>query len=322
MSLPRHDLSDLTAFLAIARHLSFRRAAAELGVSTSALSHRLRQLEERLGVRLLNRTSRSVVPTEAGYALMRKLETGFRQIGEALEDINRFRAQPTGRIRLNVPRAASELLLGPILTRFMNSYPDLQVEVKVEDTLVDIVAGGFDAGIRFGGSIPKDMVAVRLSPDYRWIVVGAPEYLRAHGLPRSPADLRDHRCIQLRCGNGALYRWEFECGDCVQTVEVPGRLCVNDPELALRAALDGAGLAYCLEPRVAGYLATGRLREVLADWCPDAPGLYLYYPGHRQVPAGLRALVRMVREETALTRQPAPLELESGAGSYLPVSIR
>lgn len=322
MGLPRHDLSDLSAFVAIARHLSFRRAAAELSVSTSALSHRLRHLEERLGVRLLNRTSRSVVPTEAGQALLLKLETGFRHIDEALEDINRFRAQPAGRIRLNVPRAAAELLLGPILTRFMNSYPDLEVEVKVEDALVDVVAGGFDAGIRFGGNIPKDMVAVRLSPDYRWIVVGAPEYLRAHGVPKTPADLKDHNCIQLRCGNGGLYRWEFERGDCVQAVEVPGRLCVSDPELALRAALDGAGLAYCLEPRVAAHLATGRLREVLADWCPDAPGLYLYYPGHRQVPAGLRALIGMIRAETALAQQPAPLSLDRKAEDYCAASVR
>jgi DNA-binding transcriptional LysR family regulator len=295
MAVSRSDLADLNVFVVIARHRSFRRAGEELGVSTSALSHAMRNLEARLGVRLINRSSRSVVPTHAGEALIERLELGFRHIGDALEELNSFRESPKGLIRLNVPKDAVDLLIRPVLPDYLRAFPDMELEITVDDGMIDIVAGGYDAGIRPGGTIAKDMIAVPLGPPLRWIVVGSPSYLRKHGTPRRPEDIMGHSCIRLRC-HDAIYRWEFERADGeIRILDAPGALTVNDLDLSIEAAVDGVGLTYCLDRHVAPHLADGRLKMVLADWCVHSPRFEIYYPSRRQVPHGLRMLVEMMR---------------------------
>ena len=271
-TLNRGELADLNVFVALVRRRSFRQAAIELGVTTSALSHALRQLETRLGVKLLNRTSRSVVPTLAGAALAEKLEQGFALIGEALGELDQHRDAPVGRLRLSVPRDAARLLVTPTLPRLLAAYPQLQLDISVEDRPVDIVADGLDAGIRYGDTVPQDMVALPLTDELRWIVVGAPAYLARHGRPQQPDDLANHQCVRLRLGSGALYRWELGSGASTRTIDVPGPLTVNETETSIQAALDGLALAYCLEWRVAEELRDGRLEQVLPDWAsPGAP---------------------------------------------------
>ncbi len=295
MVVARSDLADLNVFVVIARHRSFRRAAEELGVSTSALSHAMRNLEGRLGVRLINRSSRSVVPTYAGEALIERLELGFRHIGDALEELNRFRDSPKGLIRLNVPKVAVDLLIRPVLPAFLRAHPDMEVEITAEDGMIDIVAQGYDAGIRPGGAIARDMIAVPVGPPLRWIAVASPAYLHERGLPRVPEDVQLHSCIRLRCRD-SLYRWEFERADGeIRVIDAPGALTVNDPDFAVRAAQDGIGLAYCLESQVADRLADGRLQIVLADWCVPSARFEVYYPSRRQLPQGLRALIEMMK---------------------------
>ena len=218
------DLRNLEAFLAVARTRNFRRAALESRVSASSLSQRLRAMEERLGVRLLNRTTRSVAPTEAGERLLERLRPALRDIHDALEDANAFRAKPAGRLRLNVPRSAALLLLAPVMTRFITAYPQMRLEITAEDRLVDIVASGYDAGVRFGQSVERDMVAVRIGPDLRMAVVGSPAYFRRHPKPVKPRDLRGHACIRFRLPSGTIYRWEFEKKGEVLEVEVDGPL--------------------------------------------------------------------------------------------------
>ena len=293
----RAGLTDLSAFVAVATHRSFSRAAAELGLSPSALSHTVRGLEERMDLRLLNRTTRSVAPTEAGERLLERLRPALRDIADALEDANIFRDKPAGRLRLNVPRSAAVLLLAPVITRFVQTYPEMQLEIATEGRFVDIVAAGFDAGVRFGESVERDMVAVRISADLRMAVVGSPDYLRTHPRPRKPHDLTDHACIRFRLPGGSLYRWEFEKAGEAMEVEVDGPLILGDQELMLGAAIDGAGLAMVLEPHARPHLHAGRLKRVLADWCPPFPGYFLYYPSRRQVPAGLRAFIDMMRQD-------------------------
>ena len=293
----RDGLTDLSAFVAVATHRSFSRAAAELGLSPSALSHTVRGLEERLDLRLLNRTTRSVAPTEAGERLLERLRPALRDIADALEDANVFRDKPAGRLRLNVPRSAAVLLLAPVIARFVQTYPEMQLEVATEGRLVDIVAAGFDAGVRFGESVERDMVAVRISSDLRMAVVGSPAYFRDHPKPRKPHDLTAHACIRFRLPGGSLYRWEFEKAGEAMEVEVGGPLTLGDQELMLQAAIDGAGLAIVLERHAKPHLAAGQLKRVLADWCPPFPGYFLYYPSRRQVPAGLRAFIDMMRQE-------------------------
>jgi DNA-binding transcriptional LysR family regulator len=293
----RAGLTDLSAFVAVATHRSFSRAAAELGLSPSALSHTVRGLEERMDLRLLNRTTRSVAPTEAGERLLERLRPALRDIADALEDANLFRDKPAGRLRLNVPRSAAVLLLAPVITRFVQTYPEMRLEIATEGRFVDIVAGGFDAGVRFGESVERDMVAVRISADLRMAVVGSPAYFRAHPKPRKPHDLRDHACIRFRLPGGSLYRWEFEKAGEAMEVEVDGLLTLGDQELMLGAAIDGAGLAVVLERHARPHLRAGQLKRVLADWCPPFPGYFLYYPSRRQVPAGLRAFIDMMRQE-------------------------
>jgi len=295
--MQRAAVSDLSAFVAVATHRSFSRAAAELGLSPSALSHTVRSLEERLDLRLLNRTTRSVAPTEAGERLLERLRPALRDIDDALEDANAFRAKPAGRLRLNVPRSAALLLLAPVMTRFIKAYPQMRLEITTEDRLVDIVAGGYDAGVRFGESVERDMVAVRIGPDLRMAVVGSPAYFRRHPKPVKPRDLHGHACIRFRLPSGSIYRWEFEKKGEVLEVEVDGPLTLSDQQVMLQAALDGAGLAIVLESHARAHLKARQLVRVLADWCPPFPGYFLYYPSRRQVPAGLRAFIDMMRQE-------------------------
>ncbi|GLK84557.1 LysR family transcriptional regulator [Ancylobacter defluvii] len=285
------DPADLGVFLAIARQGSFRRAAAELGVTPSALSHSMRLLEERLGVRLFNRTTRSVALTEAGGRLFGRVNPAFRDIHDAIDELNLFRDRPFGTLRLNAPRLCARLVLMPLLTRFMAAYPDIRVELAVSDALVDIVADGFDAGIRFGENIAADMLTVPIGPRHAFAVVGSPGYFARHGTPQDPRELRDKPCIRFRFPGGGLYAWEFERGGEEVAVEVDGPLTLSEQDLMLEAALDGAGMAYLFEAQVRPHLASGTLVRVLEDWCPHYPGFYLYYPSRRQMPATLRSFI-------------------------------
>ncbi|ATC30902.1 LysR family transcriptional regulator [Caulobacter vibrioides] len=296
MPLRRSDLADLSAFLEIARHRSFRRAGLELGISASALSHALRGLEERLGVRLLNRTSRSVTLTAAGEALRQAIEGPFDEIGQGLDGINRFRDAPMGRVRINIPTEAAVHLVGPVMAEFLKRYPDVEIEISVSNRMIDVIDSGFDAGIRYGGTVPEDMVAQRLSADIRWLVVGAPDYLERHGVPATPHDLLSHRCIRVRIGDDSIYRWEFERGDQHLEIDAPGALVVDQVDVGIAAVLGGAGLFYVAEPVVREALAAGRLKAVLQDWAPLGPGFHIYYSSRRQVPAALRAFIDLVRE--------------------------
>src|SRR6266702_2440691 len=231
MQFRRADLADLAYFLEVAKHRSFRRAGVELGVSASALSHALRGLEERLGVRLLNRTSRSVKLTAAGEELQTAILKPFDDIGRAMEVVNKFRDAPAGRIRLSVPTEAAELLVGPVLATFAERYPDVELEISVSNRMIDVIDSGFDAGIRYGGTVPEDMVAQRLSADIRWVVVGSPQYLARFGTPTHPQDLADHRCFKIRLGDDRIYRWEFERGQEKLDVISPGQITIDETQL-------------------------------------------------------------------------------------------
>ncbi|UXY08807.1 LysR family transcriptional regulator [Kosakonia sp. ML.JS2a] len=297
--LSRSDLADLNAFRTVERLRSFTQAAVELGITTSALSHAVRNLENRLGIRLLNRTSRTVSPTEAGAALAERLNIGFAEISHALDDINTFRDSPVGRIRLNVLNDGARLVLAPHLPVFLKRYPDVQVDITIDDRMVDIVAAGFDAGIRYGGTVPEDFVAVKLGRDLKWVAVASPRYLYHRQTPVLPEDLLAHSCIQIRTGAGVIYKWEFRKGDEYREIDVPGQVCVGDTVMGIELALADVGITYCPEARVARYLQSGELREVLPEWSHIAPAMYLYYPGHRTVPAGLRELIAVLREQMA-----------------------
>lgn len=238
----RTELADLNVFVTICRRRSFRQAAVELGVSTSALSHAMRNLEARLGVKLLNRTSRSVVPTAAGAALAEQLGDGFATIGAAIDQLDRYRTSPIGRLRINVPRDASRLLIGPILPAFIEAYPEIQLDITVDDRLIDIVADGYDAGIRYGDTVAGDMIAVPLTPALRWVIVGSPSYLKRYGRPAKPDDLMRHACIRMRIGDNSLYRWELGNGRRALEIDVPGPVSVNETDAAVEAALSGVGL--------------------------------------------------------------------------------
>lgn len=296
MQTNRADIADLTYFLAIARHRSFSRAAIEIGVSASALSHALKGLEGRLGVRLLNRTTKSVTLTAAGEALTAAIGEPFEVINGAMETLNRFRDAPTGRIRLNVAVEAANLLLAPVLPTFIERYPDVELDIVASNRMVDVTDAGFDAGIRYGGTVPEDMIAQRLSADIRWVVVASPDYLGRFGVPSHPDDLVQHRCISNRLGDDRVYRWELEReGEALQ-VTVPTSITVDLAETGLISVLGGLGLMYLPEPLVSPYVADGRLQLVLRDWAPIGDGFHIYYSSRRQMPTGLRLLINLVRE--------------------------
>ena len=296
MSFSRSDIANLSYFLAIARHRNFRRAGVELGVSASALSHSLRGLEERLDVRLLNRTNRSVTLTAAGEALLAEIADPFERIDAAVDTLNRFRGSPAGRIRLNVPDQAAIHLLAPVMPAFLDRYPDVEIDLGVNNSIVDIVNQGFDAGIRFGGTVPADMIAQRLTRDLRWVVAGSPAYLERFGIPQHPEDLQDHRCVQIKLGDDRTYSWEFDRGEETLSISVPGRISMNDSETAVALARHGAALIYATEESVAEEVARGELQLVLTEWASLDDGLHIYYPGRRQLPVPLRLLIDLIRE--------------------------
>jgi len=289
------DLSVLASFLAVAEERSFTKAAKRLGVTPSAMSHTIRGLEETIGVRLLSRTTRSVAPTAAGEELLARLRPAFSAIGDALERVRGLREKPAGRVRLHVARLGAMTVLAPKLGQFARDYPDIVLDVAVDDNRVDIVALGFDAGIRFGEFIEKDMIAVRVSRDYRPAIVGAPSYFASRPKPKAPHDLLSHRCINFRHGDEGVYRWEFEKGRKSLSVGVEGPLIVDDVDVMIRAALDGVGLAFMSDEHAGPHLASGALVRVLEDWCPPFPGYFLYFPSRRQQPAALSALIGSLR---------------------------
>ena len=292
----RGDLADLTAFVAVADHLSFRAAASQLGVTPSALSHSMRQLEERLGVRLLNRTTRSVSVTDAGLRLLERLRPAVGQIAGALEDLNQERQRPLGRLRIYAIHLAAGAVIAPIWGRFLSTYPEVHLELALGEAPIDIVAKGFDAGIGPRDRVPADMIAVRVMGLMKIAVVGAPTYFARRRPPRTPDDLARHSCVQYRReADGNVLLWQFERNRKSRRISVDGRVMVNDADLAVRAAIDGLGIAYTLESLAQPFLRAGQLVRVLEDWSPSFEGLFLYYPGHRQVPAALRVLIDMMR---------------------------
>jgi DNA-binding transcriptional LysR family regulator len=289
-------INDLQAFLAVAREQSFTRAAARLGITPSALSHTIRSLEERLGVRLLARTTRNVAPTEAGEKLMHSIAPLFDQIAAEVEALGALREKPAGTIRITCSDDAIELYLRPVLASFLQNYPDITLELFVDYGFTNIVEERFDAGIRLGEAISKDMIAARISPDWRLAVVGSPAYFERHAPPATPHELTRHACINIRHRpSGAVYAWEFEKDGKAFTVKGEGQLVFNSIVHVLNGAIDGIGLAYVPEALAAPYLADGRLREVLADWCPYFQGFHLYYPHRRQASPAFSAFVEAVR---------------------------
>ncbi len=291
------DFADLNAFAAIVEHGTFARAAAHLRVSPSALSQTIRALEERLGVRLLNRTTRSVAPTDAGMRLHTRIRPVMTELDTALADLTRSRGRVAGPLRLNLPRLGG-WLIAPVLGRFHDAYPDIVLEIAIEDAITDIVKGGFDAGMRIGERLEKDMVALKIGGDYEMMAVSSPAYFARFGVPVHPRDLHRHRCINWRWpSDKSLYRWEFERGREVLEIAVEGPLIVNDFELAWRAALAGAGIAYGYDPRVEQAIAERTLQRVLVPWSPSFAGLSLYYPSRRQISATLQAFIDLLRKD-------------------------
>jgi len=294
--MPRQNINDLLAFRAVARERSFTRAAAQVGVSPSALSHAIRGLEERLGVRLLTRTTRSVAPTEAGDRLLATIGPRFDEIEAELDALGTLRDKPAGTIRITTGVHAAETVLWPALAKLLPDYPDINVEISVNAGFVDIVTERFDAGVRLGETIAQDMVAVRIGPDMRMAAVATPTYFAARTLPRTPHDLAAHDCINLRFPTlGGLYAWEFEKAGRPVNVRVEGRLVVNEIAIARTAALDGIGIAYLPQTYVQAEIAAGRLVRALEDWCPPFPGYHLYYPSRRQQSPALALIVDALR---------------------------
>jgi DNA-binding transcriptional LysR family regulator len=294
--MPRENLNDLVAFLAVAKQRSFTKAAAQLGVSQSALSHTIRGLEERLGLRLLTRTTRSVAPTEAGERLLRAAGPRLDEIDAELAALSELRDKPSGTIRITAHDHAVKAAVWPALEKLLPAYPDIKLEIVIDYGLTDIVAERFDAGIRSGEMVAKDMIAVRIGPDMRSAVVGAPSYFVKRTRPKTPQDLTTHACINLRLPtHGGLYTWEFEKGGREIRVKVEGQLVFNGTAPMLDAALSGFGLAYVPENTVQTHLADGSLIRVLADWCPPYPGYHLYYASRRQPTPAFALLVNALR---------------------------
>jgi DNA-binding transcriptional LysR family regulator len=290
----KNALAELSAFVTVARERSFTRAAARLGISQSALSHAMSALEKRLGVQLLARTTRSVSPTAAGAALMQELAPAFERIEAAVAETRNRRETPSGRIRLIIPRTATEMVILPKLAHFARTYPEIVLEVTSSNDPVDLVAGEYDAGIQLGEFIQRDMIAVRVTREMRLAVVGSPEYFKSNTTPKHPQDLKDHACVGFRFSNG-LYRWEFEKGRKTLTVSPQGPASFDDPELVIQAVLDGVGIGTAMEETLTRLIAEGRLVQVLKDWCPSFPGYFLYYPSRRNQPAALTALINTLR---------------------------
>ena len=299
----RGNLADLTAFITVAEHLSFRAAAARLGVTPSALSHTMRQLEDRIGVRLLNRTTRSVSVTDAGRRLLERLQPAIDQVCGALEDLNQEREKPFGRLRIHAEQIAATAVIAPVWERFLSTYPDVHLEVSVDEASVDLVAMGFDAGIGPRDRAAADMIAVRVIGPMKVAVVGAPAYFVEHGTPRTPDDLASHTCIGFRrAADKGVLKWRFERNGESRQTSGEGRVMVNNPYLAVRAARDGLGIAYTLESLADMFLRSGQLVRVLEDWSPSFEGFFLFYPGRRQVPGALRAFIDMIKA----AHDPAP----------------
>jgi DNA-binding transcriptional LysR family regulator len=290
------DLRDLDAFVAVARTRNFRRAALEQRVSVSSLSQRLRDMEERLGVRLMNRTTRSVALTEAGELLLARVGPVMSDVGNALDEIRGLRGVPSGRLRINAPPPVVDLVMAPMAAPFLQQYPQIELEIVSDSSFVDIVADGFDAGARYGEHLEQDMIAVSLGPPQRYAVVASPQYVAQHGRPKHPRDLLDHATIRIRFGSGGMPGWEFEKAGRVVKVSPPGRLIANYPGLARRAALDGFGFWPTFEGYVHDDLKSGALVRVLEDWCESFPGPFLYYPSRRQPPPPLAAFIAFVSE--------------------------
>ncbi|MCS3895361.1 DNA-binding transcriptional LysR family regulator [Bradyrhizobium japonicum USDA 38] len=294
--MDRDNASDLLAFLAVARERSFTRAAIKLGMSQSALSQIVRALEERLGVRLLSRTTRNVAPTQAGEKLFRSIAPKFEEMDVELAALGEFREKPVGTIRITATENAADAVLLPALEKILPNYPDIKVEVIIDYGLSNIVAEQYDAGIRPGGLVAKDMIAVRVGPDMRMAVIGAPSYFAGRKKPRTPQDLTEHNCLNLRLPtHGGLYAWEFEKNGRDLNVRVEGQLVFNGAGALLSAALRGFGLAYITETQVQPYLVSGQLVRVLADWCPPFSGYHLYYPSRRQSSPAFSLLVEALR---------------------------
>lgn len=290
------NFNDLAAFAAVAKERSFTRAAAKLGVSPSALSQTIRNLEERLGLRLLTRTTRSVAPTEAGERLLRKIAPRFEEIEAELAALNELRDKPAGTVRITAGEHAAISVLQPALKRFLPDYPDIQVEIIIDYGLTDIVAEGYDAGVRMGEQVAKDMIAVRIGPDMRMAVVASPAYFEKYPRPKSPQDLTAHKCINIRLPTyGGLFPWDLEKNDREVKVRGDGQLVFNSLSMRLSSALDGLGVAYMPEDQALPYVADGRLVRVLKDWCPSFPGYHLYYPSRRHSSPALALLTDVLR---------------------------
>lgn len=290
------DLLSLNVFLAVAAHASFREAGKELGITASAVSHSIKVLEQRLSVRLLNRTTRSVSLTDAGERLAATLRPALSSVAGALQEIDSFGGIPSGTLRINSSEGAVRLVLQPVLARFLRENPQVHLDIVCDGKLSDIVAHGFDAGIRLAEAVPQDMVSIRVGAPVRFAAVASPGYLAARGRPAVPQDLHGHDCIRFRFDSGAIYRWEFERHGNAETINVNGPLTLTDQPLMVDAAIDGIGIAFVPDHLAASALSDGRLERVLDAWCPAYPGLCLYYSGHRHVSSALRALVAMLRE--------------------------
>ncbi|QWK81809.1 LysR family transcriptional regulator [Ochrobactrum sp. BTU1] len=293
---PRSELSDLAVFLLIVRYRSFRKAADQLDLSVSALSHRMKALESRLGVRLLNRTSRSVAPTAAGSILAEKVAAGLEIINSGIDELQGQFSGIAGRVRINVLKDAVPLLLQEVLPIFIERYPSIELEIAADDNFLDVTAEGFDAGLRYAGSIPEDMIAVPVSAPLNWVAVASPSYLERAGSPVHPTDLLKHNCIRIRTGRGQIFHWEFDRGDEHLQLDVPGSLISGSTDVSMAAALSGTGVAYCLEKLAEPYVEAGRLQILLQEWASPGPPLAFYYSSRRQVPFGLQMLIKTIRE--------------------------
>lgn len=292
MNMKGTEFAELSTFVAVATERSFRRAADKLGMSPSAISHTIAALEQRLGARLLNRTTRSVAPTEAGLALVERLRFVMAELDEAVRAVGSSQDAPKGLVRINLPRIAAHLLIIPRLAAFLLAYPGVRIELDIDDSITDVIARGFDAGIRSGDLVHQDMVAIRMTPDLRMAVVGAPTYLATRSMPATPDDLRNHACLTYRWSDtGALYRWRFTGPAGQVDVDVTSVMMANDTDMLLAAALQGAGLAFVPESFVAPHLQRGELVRMLDAWCRPFGGFYLYYSNRTHMPAALRAFI-------------------------------